>query len=118
MLQEYPFYNFAFSLGAADKHVIDADGRSESRADSLQSYDSCNSLNSSGSGRDVREVRDGRDAPQQLEVLKQQKEVWEAGVDVFNRNPKKGVKFLQDQKLLTDSVAEVRILSDNVEKIW
>lgn len=89
-------------LGLSDRHA-DA----ESRTDSLQSYGSCNSLNSSGSSRDVREVKDGPDAPQQLEVLKQQKEVWETGVDIFNRHPKKGVKFLQDQKLLTDSVPEV-----------
>lgn len=101
-------------LGASDKHAADGDNRTESRTDSLQSFGSCNSLNSSGSGREGKVenregARDAWDAPQQLEVLKQQKEVWEAGVVIFNRKPKKGIKFLQEQKLLSDSVSEVCI---------
>lgn len=47
------------------------------------------------------------DSPEQFEVLKQQKEVWETGIDLFNRKPKRGVAFLQEQNLLGTSIKEI-----------
>ncbi|XP_046396224.1 brefeldin A-inhibited guanine nucleotide-exchange protein 1 isoform X2 [Ischnura elegans] len=45
--------------------------------------------------------------PEQFEVQKQQKEVWEHGINMFNRKPKKGIQFLRDQGLLGPSPADV-----------
>lgn len=38
--------------------------------------------------------------PEQLEVVKQQKEIMEQGIDLFNRKPKRGLQFLQEHGLL------------------
>lgn len=73
---------------------------------SLKSHGgSSNSLNSADSnGIGNREVLD---SPEQFEVLKQQKEVWETGIDIFNRKPRKGIQYLQDQGLLGTTCAEI-----------
>lgn len=47
------------------------------------------------------------DSPEQYEVQKQQKEVWEAGIEIFNRKPSKGVEYLQEQGLLGCSSEDV-----------
>ncbi|XP_050031822.1 brefeldin A-inhibited guanine nucleotide-exchange protein 1 isoform X1 [Dermacentor andersoni] len=52
---------------------------------------SCNSLNSATSSCNI---------PEQLEVLKQQKEIMEQGIDLFNRKPKRGLQFLQEHGLV------------------
>lgn len=52
---------------------------------------SCNSLNSTASSCNI---------PEQLEVLKQQKEIMEQGIDLFNRKPKRGLQFLQEHGLV------------------
>ncbi|XP_046659778.1 brefeldin A-inhibited guanine nucleotide-exchange protein 1 isoform X2 [Homalodisca vitripennis] len=70
--------------------------------DSLQSYGSATSLNSGSSGN-----KEAPDTPHQLQVLKHQKEVWETGIDMFNRKPKRGISFLQEQGLLGASASEV-----------
>ncbi|CAH1119686.1 unnamed protein product [Phaedon cochleariae] len=62
------------------------------------------SFHSSDSGGGNKEVLD---SPEQLEVLKQQKEVWETGIDTFNRKPRKGISYLQEQGLLGQSHEEV-----------
>ncbi|KAK4872850.1 hypothetical protein RN001_014879 [Aquatica leii] len=65
---------------------------------SLKSHGgSTTSLHSSASSGGNKEVLD---SPEQLEVQKQQKEVWETGIDMFNRKPKRGIAFLQEQGLL------------------
>lgn len=51
--------------------------------------------------------RESPDTPHQLQVLKHQKEVWETGIQLFNRKPHKGIEFLQEQGLLGSSPAEV-----------
>ncbi|CAB0008526.1 unnamed protein product, partial [Nesidiocoris tenuis] len=65
---------------------------------SLRSYGSVSSL-ASDTGK--------QDMPQQLQQLKQQKEIWETGIEMFNRSGKKGVVFLQEQGVLGKSTAEV-----------
>ncbi|KAB0792741.1 hypothetical protein PPYR_14700 [Photinus pyralis] len=72
---------------------------------SLKSHGgSTTSLQSSASSGGNKEVLD---SPEQLEVLKQQKEVWETGIDMFNRKPRRGIAFLQEQNLLGTSYFDV-----------
>ncbi|KAE9540029.1 hypothetical protein AGLY_005281 [Aphis glycines] len=71
--------------------------------DSLNSFDgSESSLTSNSSGN-----KEAPDMPQQLQVLKHQKEVWETGILMFNRKPKHGINFLQEQKLLGTSPSDI-----------
>nr|XP_022909344.1 brefeldin A-inhibited guanine nucleotide-exchange protein 1 [Onthophagus taurus]XP_022909345.1 brefeldin A-inhibited guanine nucleotide-exchange protein 1 [Onthophagus taurus] len=80
---------------------------------SLKSHGgSSTSLHSSESSAGNKEILD---SPEQLEVLKQQKEVWEAGIDMFNRKPKRGLSYLQEQGLLGTTPPEVAkwLLSDD-----
>ncbi|KAM6142771.1 LOW QUALITY PROTEIN: brefeldin A-inhibited guanine nucleotide-exchange protein 1 [Phoenicopterus ruber ruber] len=42
----------------------------------------------------------GTDNPEQFEVLKQQKEIIEQGIDLFNKKPKRGIQYLQEQGML------------------
>ncbi|CAH1959462.1 unnamed protein product [Acanthoscelides obtectus] len=71
---------------------------------SLRSHGgSSNSLHSSESSGN----KEILDSPEQLEVLKQQKEVWEMGINIFNRKPRKGISYLQEQGLLATSHEEV-----------
>ncbi|KAF0301335.1 Brefeldin A-inhibited guanine nucleotide-exchange protein 1 [Amphibalanus amphitrite] len=41
--------------------------------------------------------------PEAYESLKQIKDIWEQGIDMFNRKPKRGLAFLQRQGLLKDT---------------
>ncbi|XP_037068688.1 brefeldin A-inhibited guanine nucleotide-exchange protein 2-like [Pollicipes pollicipes] len=72
----------------------DREAPDEPASTSLTTYGSQSSLPSS--------------TPQQYESLKHKKEIWEQGIDMFNRKPKRGLAFLQEQGLLEatpDSVA-------------
>ncbi|XP_068119264.1 brefeldin A-inhibited guanine nucleotide-exchange protein 2 [Hyperolius riggenbachi] len=40
------------------------------------------------------------DDPEQYEVIKQQKEVIEHGIELFNKKPKRGIQYLQEQGML------------------
>ncbi|XP_075702291.1 brefeldin A-inhibited guanine nucleotide-exchange protein 2 isoform X2 [Rhinoderma darwinii] len=40
------------------------------------------------------------DDPEQFEVIKQQKEIIEHGIELFNKKPKRGVQYLQEQGML------------------
>ncbi|XP_018428534.1 PREDICTED: brefeldin A-inhibited guanine nucleotide-exchange protein 1-like [Nanorana parkeri] len=40
------------------------------------------------------------DDPEQFEVIKQQKEIIEHGIELFNRKPKRGIQYLQEQGML------------------
>lgn len=69
---------------------------------------SSNSINSATSSVSMNAInREIMDTPEQFEVLKQQKEVWETGIQIFNRKPKKGVQYLQEQHLLGTTPSEV-----------
>uniref|UniRef100_A0A5S6Q9P9 SEC7 domain-containing protein n=1 Tax=Trichuris muris TaxID=70415 RepID=A0A5S6Q9P9_TRIMR len=48
-----------------------------------------------------------QDVTYQFEELKQQKEVLEQGIELFNRKPKQGLAFLQKQHLVGSSPADV-----------
>ncbi|CAN8026161.1 unnamed protein product [Ixodes persulcatus] len=70
---------------------------------------SSNSLNSVSSSN----------IPEQLEVLKQQKEIMEQGIDLFNRKPKRGLQFLQEHGLVGPQpwdVAEFFHIDERLDK--
>ncbi|XP_077592066.1 brefeldin A-inhibited guanine nucleotide-exchange protein 1 isoform X2 [Stigmatopora nigra] len=75
----------------------------ESRApETINRYGSLNSLDStasSGIGSYSTQMS-GTDNPEQFEVLKQQKEIIEQGIDLFNKKPKRGIQYLQEQGML------------------
>ncbi|XP_042880494.1 brefeldin A-inhibited guanine nucleotide-exchange protein 1-like isoform X2 [Penaeus japonicus] len=62
------------------------------------SHNSINSLQSSSTNTTTSTV--GVDNPEQCQSLKHQKEIWEQGIDMFNRKPRRGLAFLQAQGLL------------------
>ncbi|XP_057680326.1 brefeldin A-inhibited guanine nucleotide-exchange protein 1 isoform X3 [Corythoichthys intestinalis] len=75
----------------------------ETRApETINRYGSINSLDStasSGIGSYSTQMS-GTDNPEQFEVLKQQKEIIEQGIDLFNKKPKRGIQYLQEQGML------------------
>ncbi|KAL3284058.1 hypothetical protein HHI36_018226 [Cryptolaemus montrouzieri] len=83
----------------------------KSRSGSVSSLHSNDS-----SGENNKEVLD---SPEQLEVVKQQKEVWETGIDMFNKKPRKGIQFLQEQGLLgstNEDIAKFLLNDDRLDK--
>ncbi|KAF3822521.1 hypothetical protein GH733_007895 [Mirounga leonina] len=70
--------------------------------ETINRYGSLNSLestSSSGIGSYSTQMS-GTDNPEQFEVLKQQKEIIEQGIDLFNKKPKRGIQYLQEQGML------------------
>ncbi|KAK3864361.1 hypothetical protein Pcinc_029956 [Petrolisthes cinctipes] len=49
----------------------------------------------------------GVDNPEQFQSLKHQKEIWEQGIYMFNRKPRRGLAFLQSQGLLGSTPEDV-----------
>uniref|UniRef100_A0AAR2LXF3 SEC7 domain-containing protein n=1 Tax=Pygocentrus nattereri TaxID=42514 RepID=A0AAR2LXF3_PYGNA len=47
------------------------------------------------------------DHPEQYEVIKQQKEIIEHGIELFNKKPKRGVQYLQEQGMLGTSAEDI-----------
>ena len=47
--------------------------------------------------------------PTDFEMIKSKKELWEKGIDLFNKKPKKGLQFLQDNELLGRSTEDVAV---------
>ena len=48
-----------------------------------------------------------KDNIEQIQNLKQQKEILEHGIELFNKKPKKGVVFLQSQGLIGTELSDV-----------
>uniref|UniRef100_A0A3B3QR57 ARF guanine nucleotide exchange factor 2 n=1 Tax=Paramormyrops kingsleyae TaxID=1676925 RepID=A0A3B3QR57_9TELE len=69
-----------------------------SRRDSTSSLDSTVS-----SGVQISQM----DHPEQYEVIKQQKEIIEHGIELFNKKPKRGIQYLQEQGMLGDSAEDI-----------
>ncbi|XP_060692337.1 brefeldin A-inhibited guanine nucleotide-exchange protein 2-like [Hemiscyllium ocellatum] len=57
------------------------------------------------------------DDPEQFEVLKQQKDIIEQGIDLFNRKPKKGVQYLQDQGMLGTAAEDIAQFLQQEERL-
>ncbi|XP_011304775.1 brefeldin A-inhibited guanine nucleotide-exchange protein 2 [Fopius arisanus] len=84
---------------------------------SLPRYGSAGSLSSANSS--LVGNKEVSDSPEQFEVQKQQKEVWEAGIEIFNRKPSKGIQYLQEQGLLgasADDVARFLHVDERLDK--
>ncbi|CAB1335935.1 unnamed protein product, partial [Coregonus sp. 'balchen'] len=69
-----------------------------SRRDSVSSLDSTMSSSVQSSQPDH---------PEQYEVIKQQKDVIEHGIELFNKKPKRGIQYLQDQGMLGTTAEEI-----------
>lgn len=88
------------NLGSEHHRELAEDNESNksSSTAALGSYGSSNSLNSAGSSSHL--SGGGVDNPEQFEVLKQQKDIMEHGIELFNRKPRRGLAFLQQANLL------------------
>ncbi|XP_059683338.1 brefeldin A-inhibited guanine nucleotide-exchange protein 2 [Gavia stellata] len=47
------------------------------------------------------------DDPEQFEVMKQQKEIIEHGIELFNKKPKRGIQYLQEQGMLGTTAEDI-----------
>uniref|UniRef100_A0A8D2QT25 ADP ribosylation factor guanine nucleotide exchange factor 2 n=1 Tax=Zosterops lateralis melanops TaxID=1220523 RepID=A0A8D2QT25_ZOSLA len=47
------------------------------------------------------------DDPEQFEVIKQQKEIIEHGIELFNKKPKRGIQYLQEQGMLGSTAEDL-----------
>ncbi|XP_050545726.1 brefeldin A-inhibited guanine nucleotide-exchange protein 2 isoform X2 [Daktulosphaira vitifoliae] len=87
-----------------EKNVRDYDANESTvTQDSINSFDGSETSETSNSSGN----KETPDMPEQLQVLKHQKEVWETGIHMFNRKPKHGINFLQEQKLLGSSPSDI-----------
>ncbi|KAM9855174.1 brefeldin A-inhibited guanine nucleotide-exchange protein 2, partial [Aulostomus maculatus] len=68
------------------------------RRDSISSLDSTVSSSVAASQADH---------PEQYEVIKQQKDIIEHGIELFNKKPKRGIQYLQDQGMLGPSAEDI-----------
>ncbi|XP_055508524.1 brefeldin A-inhibited guanine nucleotide-exchange protein 2-like isoform X2 [Leucoraja erinacea] len=73
------------------------------RRGSINSFDS---TVSSGVGS-VSAQTSAADDLEQYEVLKQQKDIIEQGIDLFNRKPKRGIQYLQEQGMLGTTAEDI-----------
>ncbi|CAL8096814.1 unnamed protein product [Orchesella dallaii] len=55
--------------------------------------------------------------PEQFEQIKQQKDIWEHGIELFNRKPKRGITFLHERKLLGETADEVAYFFHTDERL-
>ncbi|MBN3299867.1 BIG2 protein, partial [Amia calva] len=79
-------------LESAENKPLD----SLARRDSASSLDSTVSSGIGSSGTHASLADD----PEQYEVIKQQKEIIEHGIELFNKKPKRGIQYLQEQGML------------------
>lgn len=107
------------NLGAESRHdreVPDVD----SGNGTMTSYGSVNSLNSSSSTADKMSSSGHiQDNPEQFEVIKQQKEIMETGIEMFNKKPKKGLNYLQEHEMVgpsPDDIAEFLHKEERLDK--
>ncbi|KAK8729377.1 hypothetical protein OTU49_008796 [Cherax quadricarinatus] len=69
------------------------------------SHNSISSLQSSSTTTTTSTV--GVDNPEQFQSLKHKKEIWEQGIEMFNRKPRRGLAFLQAQGLLGQTPEDI-----------
>ncbi|XP_076440296.1 brefeldin A-inhibited guanine nucleotide-exchange protein 1-like isoform X2 [Babylonia areolata] len=105
------------NLGQDNKPYTETD--SDSGKGTMNSYGSVNSLSSNNSGLQASLATAPSDSPEQFEVLKQQKELMETGLELFQKKPMKGIGYLQEQGMLgksTDDVAEFFHTEERLDK--
>uniref|UniRef100_A0A8C5APV1 SEC7 domain-containing protein n=1 Tax=Gadus morhua TaxID=8049 RepID=A0A8C5APV1_GADMO len=57
------------------------------------------------------------DHPEQYEVIKQQKDIIENGIELFNKKPKRGVQYLQEQGMLGTSTEDIAQFLHHEERL-
>ncbi|XP_048255616.1 brefeldin A-inhibited guanine nucleotide-exchange protein 1-like isoform X2 [Haliotis rufescens] len=103
------------NLGQDNKPHTETDN--DSFKGTITSYGSSNSLSSNSSSQMTTSA--APDNPEQYEVLKQQKETMETGIEIFHKKPAKGIAYLQEQGLLgksPDDIAEFFHSEDRLDK--
>ncbi|XP_041045699.1 brefeldin A-inhibited guanine nucleotide-exchange protein 1 isoform X5 [Carcharodon carcharias] len=92
--------NSQTSLG--QEKTLEQDNNDNKYPDTINRYGSINSLDSTASSGigSYSTQTSGADNPEQYEVLKQQKEIIEQGIELFNKKPKRGIQYLQEQGML------------------
>ncbi|CAL1541394.1 unnamed protein product, partial [Lymnaea stagnalis] len=110
------------NLGQDSKPFTETDN--DSGSGTMTSYGSTNSLSSTSSapttttlGGSSAPGNVSADNPEQFEVLKQQKEVMEIGIELFNKKPLKGIHYLQEQEMLGKSPEDIAELFHNEERL-
>ncbi|XP_068200225.1 brefeldin A-inhibited guanine nucleotide-exchange protein 1-like isoform X2 [Palaemon carinicauda] len=100
---------------------IEVNSTSEGSRTPLARHGSHNSINSlQSSSTNTTSSTLGIDNPEQFQTLKHQKEIWEQGIEMFNRKPRRGVAFLQAQGLLgtsPDDIAKFFHDDDRLDKM-
>ncbi|XP_060073397.1 brefeldin A-inhibited guanine nucleotide-exchange protein 1-like [Ylistrum balloti] len=102
------------NLGQESKPFNDTDN--DSGNSTMKSYGSVNSINSTSSSQAPSLSLDN---PEEFESIKQQKEIMEAGIEMFNKKPYKGLHYLQEQGMLgtaPDDVAEFFHSDERLDK--
>uniref|UniRef100_UPI00398F1E08 brefeldin A-inhibited guanine nucleotide-exchange protein 1 isoform X3 n=1 Tax=Pristiophorus japonicus TaxID=55135 RepID=UPI00398F1E08 len=92
--------NSQTSLG--QEKTSEQDNNENKYPDTINRYGSINSLDSTASSGigSYSTQTSGADNPEQYEVLKQQKEIIEQGIELFNKKTKRGIQYLQEQGML------------------
>jgi brefeldin A-inhibited guanine nucleotide-exchange protein len=91
--------------------------------ESIGRYPSSNSINSLGAKQSLhnqqQQLHSGKDYdnPEQFESVKQQKEIIEQGIDLFNRKARKGLAFLQEHGYLGKTAQDVAQFFHSNEKL-
>ncbi|XP_076064031.1 ADP ribosylation factor guanine nucleotide exchange factor Sec71 isoform X2 [Oratosquilla oratoria] len=91
------------------------DQEKKKEADDVESHKGVTTITRHGSHNSLNSVQSsstsastvGADNPEQFQSQKHQKEIWEQGIEMFNRKPKRGLNFLQAQGLLGKSPNEI-----------
>ncbi|KAK6188257.1 hypothetical protein SNE40_004474 [Patella caerulea] len=101
------------NLGQDNKPYTETD--SDSGKGTMTSYGSSNSLSSNNSTPST--AVHVSDNPEQFEVIKQQKEIMENGIEIFHKKPMKGLAYLQEQGMLGKSPDDIAELFHSEERL-
>lgn len=63
------------------------------------------------------QMRSPGDSPSHLEERKQQKEIVEQGIDIFNKKPRKGLEFLQEHAIVGLTEADIATFLHREERL-
>ncbi|XP_070554844.1 brefeldin A-inhibited guanine nucleotide-exchange protein 1-like isoform X2 [Ptychodera flava] len=99
--------------GTRDPSDLDAD----SGSGTMTSYGSINSLSSNQSANAGSTPTIFSDSPEQFESQKQQKEIIEQGIEMFNKKPHKGILYLQEQGILGKTAEDIATFLHQDERL-
>ena len=122
------------NLGPENRPQIENENLDLASSNKISSYDSQNSLTSSNSNSttginnnnskqrlslysNVNTNQNDSYNPTDFEMLKTKKELWEKGIELFNKKPKKGLQFLQDNDLLGRTAEDIAVFLVEDERL-